>query len=167
MKNSPTISMIVAIADKTRAIGTADGRIPWHIKEDFQYFKEKTMGHPIIMGKNTFLSLGGRILPGRPHIVVALDSNFQAPEGVFLTNNIPDAIAHAKTLDSEEVFIIGGGQIYASTIDLVDRLYITLVRTDIDGPVKFPEYKHLFSKVVSSRKSRDENFEYEFLVLEK
>ena len=151
--------MIVAIADKTRAIGTADGKIPWHIKEDFQYFKEKTMGHPIIMGKNTFLSLGGRILPGRPHIVVALDSSFQVPEGVFLTNNIPDAIQHAKTLDTEEVFIIGGGQIYASTI--------TLVRTDIDGPVKFPEYKHLFSKVVSSRKSRDENFEYEFQVLER
>lgn len=167
MKNSPTISMIAAVADRTRAIGTADGKIPWYIKEDFQYFKEKTMGHPIIMGRNTFLSFGGRVLPGRPHVVVTLERDFEAPAGVYVTNNIDDAIRHASTLDSEEIFIIGGGQIYASTIHLVDRLYITLIRTNIDGPVKFPEYEHLFSKVVTARKSRDENFEYEFQVLER
>lgn len=167
MSTTPKISMIAAIGSKTRVIGTAEGKIPWHISEDFKHFKTTTMGHPIIMGRTTFEGFGGRLLPGRPHIVVTRQGDYRAPEGVYVANSIEGAIRHAKTLDANEVFIIGGAQIYEACLPLADRLYITVVETDLGGPAKFPEYENKFCKIVSSRKSRDENFEYEFLVLEK
>lgn len=166
-KNKPRISAITAIGSQNRTIGTADGKIPWHIPEDFKYFKEATMGHPIIMGRKTFESFGGRLLPGRKHIVITRKENYAAPDEVLVVGNLETAIEEATELDGEEIFIIGGGQIYAEALPFLDRLYLTIVHTDVDGPVKFPEYSEYFSQEISMRKSADENFDYEFLVLEK
>lgn len=167
MSTTPKISMIAAIGSKTRVIGTAEGKIPWHISEDFKHFKNTTMGKPMIMGQTTFESFGGRLLPGRPHIVMTLNQNYVAPEGVFVAHSPEQALEIARGFDSDEIFIIGGGQIYKLFLSMADRLYLTVIETDIDGPAKFPEYSEVFKKVISSRRSSDENFQFEFLVLEK
>ena len=159
----PQISLISAISRNTRTIGKEGGGLPWHIPEDFKHFKEKTTGHPIIMGKTTFEEFGGKLLPGRTHIVVVKEQDYQAPEEAIVTHSIEEAISKAKELDDQEIFVIGGSQIYALAIPYADKLYITQVDTDIDNPIKFPDYtKFGFNKVISSHKSKDENFEYEF-----
>lgn len=159
--------MIAAIARNTRVIGKEGGHLPWRIPEDFKHFKDTTMGHPIIMGRTTFEEFDGRLLPGRTHIVITRQADYVAPEGVFVAHSIEDAIARASEIDTHEIFIIGGGQIYTAALPFANRLYLTLVDTDITGPVKFPEYESQFHKIVSRRESKDENFVYEFVVLEK
>ena len=166
MSTTPKISMIAAIGSKTRVIGTAEGKIPWHISEDFKHFKTTTMGHPIIMGRTTFEGFGGRLLPGRPHIVVTRQSDYVAPDGVSVAHSVDEALKIAYGFNSDEIFIIGGAQIYEAFLPIVDKLYLTVVETEIDGPTKFPKYSNIFKKVISSRKSSDENFQFEFLVLE-
>jgi dihydrofolate reductase len=167
MQNKPTISLIAAIARTTRVIGKEGGHLPWHIPEDFKHFKQTTMGHPIIMGRTTFEEFGGKLLPGRTHIVITRQADYAVPEGVIVAHSIAEAIERAAAIDQKEIFIIGGGQIYAAALPFADRLYLTLVDADITGPVTFPEYGSRFSKIVSRRESKDENFAYEFVVLEK
>lgn len=159
----PIVSLISAIARGNRTIGLVGGGLPWHIPEDFKYFKEKTTGHPIIMGKTTFEEFKGKLLPNRTHIVVVRELDYQASGEVLITHSIEEAIEKAKELDDQEVFVIGGSQIYALAIPYADKLYITQVDTDINSPIKFPDYsRYGFSKIISSYKSKDENFSYEF-----
>lgn len=167
MQNKPIISLIAAIARNTRVIGKEGGHLPWHIPEDFKHFKQTTMGHPIIMGRTTFEEFGDKLLPGRTHIVITRQADYAVPDGVIVAHSIAEAIERAAAIDQKEIFIIGGGQIYTAALPFADRLYLTLVDTNIDGPVKFPEYKSRFNKIVSRRESKDENFAYEFVVLEK
>lgn len=164
---NPRISIIAAIGHKNRVLANANGQIPWHISEDFKYFKEKTMNHPIIMGRKTFETFP-KPLPDRTHIVISRSKeNYKPPAGVISAHSIEEAILKASNLDKEEIFVIGGGQIYNLALNFANKLYLTLVETEIEGPIKFPEYSEIFNKVVSSRKSSDENFKYEFVVLEK
>lgn len=159
----PIVSMISAIARDNRTIGLIGGGLPWHIPEDFKYFREKTTGHPIIMGKTTFEEFKGKLLPNRIHIVVVRELDYQAPAEAIVTHSIEEAIEKAKEIDDQEIFIIGGSQIYALGIPYADKLYITQVDTDINSPIKFPDYTQFgFNKIISSYKSKDENFEYEF-----
>jgi dihydrofolate reductase len=172
-KDTLIVSMISAICRKNRTIGKETGGLPWHIPEDFIFFKETTMGHPIIMGRKTFEEFP-KLLPGRVHIVITRDENYIPPRPeiadqignkVFIVNSIENAIEKAKKLDTE-IFVIGGAQIYNLALPYADKLYLTLVETDVDGPAKFPEFEKDFQKV-SGRKSHDENFEYEFTIWEK
>lgn len=167
MQNKPTINIIAAIARNTRVIGKEGGHLPWHIPEDFKHFKQTTTGHPIIMGRTTFEEFGGKLLPGRTHIVITRQADYAIPDGVIVAHSIEEAIERATAIDMQEIFIIGGGQIYAAALPFADRLYLTLVDANITGPVTFPEYESQFSKIVSRRESKDENFAYEFVVLEK
>lgn len=162
------INIITAVSRQDRVIGTKDGKIPWHIKKDFQYFKEKTTGHPIIMGRKTFESLPG-ILPNRHHIVVTRQDSYKAPDNVSITNTLEDAVEIAKKLDKKEIFIIGGGEIYRQGLEYADRLYITLIdsKDKIEGEITFPKYEHIFTKKVSSQRDSEGNYNIEFLVLEK
>jgi dihydrofolate reductase len=162
----PLISMISAVAKNNLSIGTEDGKLPWRIPEDFKFFKETTMGHPMIMGRKTFESLPG-ILPGRTHIVITRDSNYEVPEEVLLANSIEKAIEKASELDKEEIFIIGGAQIYKIGLPLAHRLYLTEVETDFESSIKFPEYSSEEFNIISKKKSSDENFSFEFLVLDR
>lgn len=183
-QNKPRISLIVAIDRVSRTIGKEGGGLPWRIPEDFKYFKEKTMGHPIIMGRTTWEEFNNKPLPGRHHIVITHQNNYEvSPENldkVSVVSSVGEAIDLATKLENEnkifceeenkepEIFIIGGAQIYEQTLPRADRLYLTLIDANIDGPKKFPDYSAAgFSKIISSRKSSDENFSYEFLVLEK
>lgn len=180
----PRISLISAMDRQSRTIGKEGGGLPWRIPEDFKYFKEKTMGHPIIMGRTTWEEFNNKPLPGRHHIVITQQNNYEvSPENldkVSVVASIGEAIDLATKLQNEdkifceeenkepEIFIIGGSQIYELAIPYADRLYLTLVDANIDEPKKFPDYSAAgFSKIISSRKSSDENFTYEFVVLEK
>lgn len=131
-----TVSLIAAQA-KNRAIGK-DGAIPWHIPEDLKRFKRLTMGKPIIMGRKTYESIG-RALPGRSNIVVTRNPNFEA-EGVTVTHSLLEATDFARTLNSEEFFVIGGQQLYAAALPDADRLYLTYVDIEVEGDTFFPEF---------------------------
>lgn len=160
--NNPKISIICAIAEN-RAIGK-DNQLLWHIPEDFKHFKEKTIGHAIVMGQKTFESIG-KPLPNRTTIVLSNDLSCNI-EGVIMARTFEEVFAKAREIEKEEIFICGGGSIYAQTIDLADKLYLTVVKGDFEADTFFPEYSE-FKKIVSERKSSDENFEYTFLELEK
>ncbi|EKD58542.1 MAG: hypothetical protein ACD_56C00106G0008 [uncultured bacterium] len=160
--NNPKISIICAIAEN-RAIGK-NNQLLWHIPEDFKHFKNITSGHVIIMGKKTFESIG-KPLPNRTNIVVTRDKNFSA-EGIIVANSVEEAINKAKEIEKEEIFIIGGGQIYQQAMNMADKLYLTVVEGIFDADTFFPEYSE-FKNVVSERKGSDENFKYTFLELTK
>lgn len=156
----PILSIVCAIGAQ-REIGK-NNQLLWHIPEDFKYFKRLTSGHVIIMGKKTFESIG-RSLPNRTNIVITRDENFKA-EGIVVANSIEDAISKASEVEKEEIFIIGGGQIYAQSMQFADKLYLTIVEGKFDADTFFPNYGE-FKTVVNEKKSSDENFNYTFLEL--
>ena len=136
------ISLIVAKADNG-VIGL-DNKMPWHIPAELKYFKARTMGKPIIMGRKTFESLG-RVLPGRPHVVISR-SELTLPENCYGVDSLDAAIAKAQSLakaqalaTEDEVVVIGGAEIYRQALDRVDRLYITEVHLSPQGDTYFPE----------------------------
>lgn len=130
------LSIIVAIASNN-AIGK-DNSLLWHISEDLKRFKEITSGHKILMGRKTFESLPG-ILPNREHIILTRDRNFNLDsDKVTVINNIEDAIKFYKNSD-EEVFIIGGGEIYKQFLKYANKLYLTKVNKDFDADTFFPQ----------------------------
>lgn len=130
------ISIVVAMA-KNRVIGKRN-RLPWYLPADLKRFKQLTMGKPIIMGRKTRDSLE-RALPDRVNIVVTRQTDYH-PAGTVAVHSVEEAIKYAQSLNAEEVFIIGGEQIYSQTINRADRLYITEIDEDIDGDVFFPEF---------------------------
>lgn len=122
------ISIIVA-CDKNRLIGV-DGRLPWHLPDDLKRFKALTLGKPVIMGRGTFASLGYKPLPNRLNIVLgSYPRGVHLDDGYYTASSLPQALAYLKTLDTPEVFIIGGQRVYeeALALGLADTLYLTLV----------------------------------------
>ena len=128
------INIIVAIAEN-RAIGK-DNQLLWHLSNDLKHFKEVTSGKCVIMGHNTYLSLPGqRPLPKRRNVIIS-DRLDEAPEGFEMVTSIPDALELVK--DEEEVFIMGGGMIYAQFLPMADRLYLTRVEKRFEADTFFP-----------------------------
>jgi dihydrofolate reductase len=130
-------SLIAAIA-KNNCIGM-NNKIPWSIPDDFKYFKRTTIGKTVLMGENTFKSILGYLgkpLPGRQTVVLSIDPNFAAPEGVRVFSSLDEAW---KKLIDEDVFVCGGASIYKQTVNRVDKLYITLVDQEPSGDVFFPK----------------------------
>jgi dihydrofolate reductase len=131
------ISLVVAFA-RNRAIGL-NNKMPWHLPEDLKYFKRVTMGKPVIMGRNTFESIG-RPLPGRPNIVISRNTDYKA-DGITLVNSLEAALTAAQKLLSpgqDEVMVIGGAQIYAQALPQADRLYLTEVDAEPEADAFFP-----------------------------
>jgi dihydrofolate reductase len=129
-------SLIAAVA-KNNCIGIKN-KIPWNIPEDFKYFKATTLGKTCVMGQATFESILGYLgkpLPGRQTVVVTIDKNFKAPEGVRVFYSLDDVY---EKLKDEDVFVCGGASIYRQTINRVDTLYITVVNQEPEGDVFFP-----------------------------
>ena len=157
------ISMISAIARKDRAIGFQNALL-WHIPEDFKHFKETTSGHAVIMGENTYRSIG-RPLPNRTNIVLSLDEAF-APEGCVVVRSIEEALEKAKEVEREEIFIIGGASIYRQFLPYAERLYLTLVEGDFESDTFFPEYPE-FTKEISREDRDNGTFRFTFVILEK
>jgi dihydrofolate reductase len=130
-------SIIAAVA-KNNCIGMSN-KIPWHIPEDFKYFKKNTLGKTVLMGENTFKSILGYLgkpLPGRQTAVLSIDPNFTAPEGVKVFSSLDDAW---EKLKNKDVFICGGASVYNQTINRVDKLFITMVDQEPNGDVFFPK----------------------------
>ena len=126
------ISLIVAMA-KNRVIGK-DNQMPWHLPADFAYFKKVTLGHPVIMGRKTFESIG-RALPGRHNIVVSRNPAFHA-DGIDVVPSLNEAL---NKCENDEVFVIGGATLYAEAIPLVSRIFLTEVDASPDGETFFPD----------------------------
>jgi len=166
-----TISIVVA-TDSKRGIGK-NGKLPWHIPEELKYFHKVTDGHPIIMGRKTFESIG-HVLSGRTNIIVTRDvesTKNSHPELVsgshFIVSSLEEAISEAKKAPgSETICIIGGGQIFELALPLTDKLYITVVEGDFGADTFFPDYSE-FKKVVSEEQKESSGFKYKLLVLER
>jgi len=131
-----TLSIIVAIS-KNNIIGKDNG-MPWHLPADLKYFRQVTTGHHIIMGRKTFESIGGgKPLPNRVSIIVTHQRDYRA-EGCIVAHSLHEAIA--KTDEQDEVFVIGGKQLYEQALPLADTLYITRIHQSIEGDTAFPIY---------------------------
>lgn len=163
------ISLIAAIGAKTRVIGKNNDLVFKKIPGDMKWFKEKTMNHPIIMGRKTFESIGSKPLPKRLNIILTRDRTFKAP-GSIIAHSLKAAIRGAQRHDKEEIFVIGGGQIYEEAIKVADRVYLTLVYADAEGDVFFPEYQKHFGKLISfdlMPESEQFPYPYGFLVADR
>ena len=139
----------------------------WRLDGDLPRFKNLTTGHPIIMGSKTFDSIG-RALPNRTNIVLRKPEEASPQiDNVIVVNSIADAIKIGKEKNSEEIFIIGGGQIYSQTIGLADRLYLTIVDDEPEADTFFPEYENIFKRILSEENHLDKTPPYTFVTLEK
>ncbi len=147
------ISIIAAVA-QNGVIG-GDNKLLWHIREDLQRFKAITTGHPVVMGRKTFESLGGA-LPGRPNVVITRQIGFQA-DGCTTVHSLDEAIGLFPA--REEVFIIGGAEIYRAALPLADRLYLTEAEAAYEGDTRFPTWdRQQWVPVFEQRHERGETF---------
>jgi dihydrofolate reductase len=124
--------------DERRGIGV-EGRLPWRLADDLKRFKELTMGHHIILGRKTYESIG-RPLPGRQTIVVTRNRELEAP-GCLIAHSVEDALEIARSSGETEAFICGGADLYAQTIGIAHRLYLTLVHTETYADTFFPDWE--------------------------
>ena len=131
---SPRIYLVAAVA-KNGVIG-ANGKLPWHLPEDLKHFKNLTLGHPIIMGRRTWESLG-KPLPGRENIVISRKAGFEAP-GASVAASVEAAVALCT--GEPVAFVIGGAAIYAAAMALADGLVLTEIQREFEGDTRFPEW---------------------------
>jgi dihydrofolate reductase len=158
---SPGLSLIVAMA-KNRVIGYQN-KMPWHLPAELAYFKRITTGHPIIMGRKTFESIG-RPLPGRRNIVVSRNTNFHA-QGVEVSTSLESALALCA---GDNPFVIGGATLYAEALTVAQRLYITEIDADLVGDTFFPPIDDARWKEESREvRSKDEKniYDLQFVVM--
>ncbi len=151
------ISLIWAM-DKNNLIGK-DNDLPWHYKEDLQYFKEKTLDKTVVMGENTFYSIVNRLnkpLPRRVSVVATLNKDFHY-DGVTVTYDLISYLKEHEN-DSEDIFVIGGKQIYALSLPYAKRLYITHIDKEYDGNVYFPPIDYSKYNIISEKQVDELNF---------
>lgn len=160
----PTINLVAAMANN-RVIGR-DNQMPWHLPADLQHFKSVTMNHPILMGRKTFESIG-RPLPGRRNLVISRNPDLQ-----LVGAEVFDSLDAAMTAcsDADQLMIIGGANLYAQTLPLADRLYLTFIDLDTNGDAHFPEWQDEDWQEVNteSHQPDDKNpHHYQFVTLER
>lgn len=154
---------IIAAIGKNRELGK-NNQLLWRLPEDLKRFKKLTIGHPIIMGRKTHESIG-RPLPGRLNIVVTRQKKYRA-DGCTVTDSLDKAIQIARANDQEEIFVIGGAELYAQALPLTDRLYLTLVDAEAEADVFFPAYDD-FNTVIDETALTPTDPSYKYLTLEK
>lgn len=159
--------MLAAIAamDENRVIGKAN-QLPWHLPADLKHFKEITSGHTILMGRKTYESIG-RPLPNRRNIVMTRDAHYQAP-GCEVVTSLQAALD--LTMPDEQIFIIGGAEIYHQTLPQVQRLYLTIIHDEFVGDTYFPDLdKQAWQELSKEKHEPDEKnaHAYTFLTLER
>jgi len=151
-------TIVVAMGERNE-IGS-DNQLLWNLPKDLKHFKDLTSGHPIIMGRKTYESIG-KPLPNRTNIVVSRKKDwFQ--EGILIVGSIKEAVKFAKKID-ENIFIIGGGNIYEQTMEIADRLEVTLVRAHLEADTFFPKIDDkIWRKTDEICHGKDEKNEYDF-----
>lgn len=158
----PVISIIAAIG-KNRELGKGNELI-WRIPADFKRMKALTTGHPIIMGRKTFDSIG-HPLPNRTNIIISRAQ--MCIDGCLVFDSLEKGLAAAKEIDSEEVFIFGGASIYTEALPFTDRLYLTVIDAEEkDADTFFPDYS-AFTKVVGQEKQVHDGLSFSFVTLER
>ncbi|MDB5188172.1 MAG: dihydrofolate reductase [Candidatus Kaiserbacteria bacterium] len=169
--NKPKISIVVAVGNgrvHNHVLGK-DNQLLWHIPDDLKRFKQLTKGHPVIMGRKTFDSIVSylhKALPDRPNIVITRDSAWSYPD-VHVVHSVKEGIELAKTMENSEIFVIGGGQVYAQALPLVDKLYLTLIDDDKEGDSFFPRYEEQFTHVVNKEDREWNGLKYHWIDLER
>jgi len=155
---------MIAGLGNDRVIGKASTLL-WRIPDDLKRFKELTLGHPIIMGRKTFDSIG-KVLPGRTSIVITRDKEFTFT-GVVVTHSLEEALERAKEIEKKEIFIIGGAQIYEQALPVADLLYLTLIDDEKEGDTSFPQYENIFTKKLSEERREWNGLVYYWIDLER
>jgi len=160
---SSRISIIVAYA-ANRVIGK-DGSMPWRLSEDLKRFRQITMGHHIVMGRKTWESIG-RVLPGRKHIIISRKPGYEVP-GATVVDSADAAIATAR--GDSEIFVIGGGEIYALVLPLADRILATEIDRKYEGDTYFPELEVGIWRETAREPRHDEagGFRYSFVTYQR
>jgi dihydrofolate reductase len=153
-------SLVVAVA-QNGVIGR-NNQLPWRLPEDLAYFKRVTMGHPIVMGRRTYESIG-RPLPGRKNIVVTHQRDFQAP-GCVVAHSLEEAWAAAEGAD--EVSVIGGTALFLDTLAIADRIHLTEVQANVEGDTFFPAFdRTVWRETEISRHPADARHTYPFRIV--
>jgi dihydrofolate reductase len=166
-KKASLISIIVALG-QGREIGLGNALL-WHIPEDMKRFKELSVGHPVIMGRKTWESLPEKFRPlsERTNIIVTRQTGYEAP-GAIVVNSLEDALREARgALGAEEIILMGGAQLYAEALPLVQRLYLTLIDDTKEADAYFPEYESEFPKKVSGDSREWNGLTYRWVTLER
>ena len=160
---------IVAAMDQKRGIGK-ENKIPWRIKEDLVHLKTLTTGHAVILGRKSYDSMvsyydrTGRPMPGKLYLVVTREKEYKpARENAKAVSSIDEAIAKARETGGSEIFAIGGQQIFEQTINLADKLYLTIVDGGFDADAFFPDYSAFKKEIL---REEHDNGEYKFTFLE-
>ncbi|HSF80881.1 MAG TPA: dihydrofolate reductase [Anaerolineales bacterium] len=160
------ISLIVAM-DESGGIGYKS-RLPWRLASDLKRFKQITMGHHIVMGRKTFESIG-KALPGREMIIISRNKAYKA-NSCMVVHSLMEALNTAEHSGEQEVFIIGGGEVFQQALHRADRIYLTLVHTNVPADVFFPQYDPALWEITESRyyEADPENqYPHTFVVLHK
>ena len=165
-----TISLILAASDND--VIAKDGKIPWFVRGEQLIFKELTMGHPIIMGRKTFetpKTLKGRpqLLPGRLNIIITRQPNYVVPQDGVVVHSLEEALALDEVKKAEEVFIIGGAEIFDQALPLANKIYFTRVHTTIPDGDRFfhldeNQWQMLSSQLYKKNEVPDRPFDFEF-----
>ncbi|WHY32774.1 dihydrofolate reductase [Cytobacillus firmus] len=156
------ISLMWAM-DENRVIGR-DNKLPWHLPEDLKFFKRTTMGHPIAMGRKTWDSIG-RPLPGRENIVITRNNSFSC-DGCTVVHTVEELLNYSGDRE-DEIFVIGGAEIFKAILPAADRLYLTMIYDEFEGDTYFPELDMSEWDLLSREKgTRDEKnpYDFEFLI---
>jgi dihydrofolate reductase len=155
------LSIIAAIGENN-AIGK-DNRLLWHITEDLKHFKTITLGHPVIMGRRTFESMG-KALSGRTNIIISRNPQF-AVAGSIVVPSLEQAIDTASEIDDHQ-FVIGGATVYSQAIHIVETMYLTIVHNEYDADAFFPDFsQNEWSEIEKKEFTKGTNFNYPFSFL--
>ena len=161
---------LIAAQGRNRVIGAANS-LPWHIPEDLKYFKRVTQGHPVIMGRKTYESIG-RLLPGRENRIVSRQRDY-AVAGARTFGSVREACeAECAGPGADEIFVIGGAQIYAAALRFADRLYLTLIDYDFVGDVFFPKwpagaFREVSREMFGADPAVGRKYSFSFVVMER
>ncbi|GAB4331631.1 MAG: dihydrofolate reductase DfrA [Flammeovirgaceae bacterium] len=157
---SVKITLIAAVS-KNLAIGK-NNQLLWRLPKDMKFFKQTTLHHAVIMGRKTFESLGGKPLTDRLNIVLTFNNDFK-PTGVEVAHSLENALKAAQKINKNEVFVIGGGEIYKLFLPLSQRIYLTEVNVEIEGDTYFPDFqKNQWKEVSRIHHNKDEKHIYDF-----
>ena len=159
------IAQIFAISSNN-VIGKNNG-LPWNLPNDLKYFKQKTEGHPVIMGRKTLESFG-KPLKNRTNIVITRNPHYQ-PEGCLVFSSIEEAIEKAKEIDQQEIFIIGGAGVFEESLPFIDKIYVTEVKGSVDGDVIYNFDRAPWREVRRDDYHKDDKhaFDYSFVELQR
>jgi dihydrofolate reductase len=153
---------LIAATSTNNALGK-DNQLVWHLPDDFKRFKALTSGHYIIMGRKTFESFP-KPLPNRTHVIITRNKNYQAPDGCVVVTSLEKAIEVCPK--NEEVFIIGGGEIYKQSVNIADKIELTKIHTVVDADTYFPEIDtQKFDLVFEEHHQKDDKHAFDFTFL--